>query len=95
MQRAWIRQRALSLLCSISYQEGAWNSKIQASIAQVVIEREKAFGIEDGGRSGERARIHSVGSYVDVENRWAQVEMTQKLEGLDGPFHEHFEWCEW
>jgi hypothetical protein len=34
----WIRQRAMTLLRSITFQEGVWNAATQASIAQVAID---------------------------------------------------------
>ena len=95
----WIRQRALALLRSIRFQEGVWSAKAQASIAQVAINREDSFN-DDSSLPGQRplefARVHSVGvNMVDPAKRVAEVNLTQKLNGLDGPWHDHIEWCSW
>ena len=94
----WIRQRALSLLRSICFQEGVWNAKAQASIAQVAINRELSFNNPSlpDRRPLESARVHSVGvNVLDPVKRVAEVNLTQKLNGIDGPWHDHIEWCSW
>jgi hypothetical protein len=94
----WIRQRAMSLLRSIDFQEGVWISTVQAAIAQVVINREGAFPDEaaPGTRPAEFARVHCVGvEILDLTKRLAEVHLGQKLNGLDGPWHYHVEWCSW
>jgi hypothetical protein len=94
----WIRQRAMSLLRSIEFQEGVWIAKIQAAIAQVAIDRENAFQDEaaPGARPAEFARVHSVGvDRVEPAKREAELNLTQKLNGLDGPWHDHVQWCSW
>lgn len=94
----WIRQRAMSLLRSIRFQEGVWNAAAQANIAQISIDRELTF---DGHsipsqRPLEFARVHSVGCEIfDPLKRVAEVHLTQKLNGLDEPWHDHVEWCSW
>lgn len=94
----WIRKRAMTLLRSIQFREGVWNAVAQAAIAQVAIDRENSFmdpsNLED--RPQEFARVHSVGANVyDPVKRMAEVNLTQKLNGLDGPWHNHVEWCSW
>jgi hypothetical protein len=94
----WIRQRAVSLLKSISFQEGAWNAAIQVAMAQVAIEREYAFNDANTveARPAEFARVHTVGAEeVDHVNRIIKVTLTQKLNGLDGPWHIHTGWGSW
>jgi len=93
----WTRQKAIALLKSIKFQEGVWNASAQVAIAQVAIDRENAFndvaGVAD--RPMEFARVHSVGTVIDPVKRVAEVILTQRLNGLDGPWHEHVEWCSW
>ena len=94
----WIRRRAMTLLRSITFQEGVWNASAQASRAQVAINREMVF--DEPGASNERpkefVRVHSVGSEAfDPVKRVAEVTLSQKLNGLDGPWHGHVEWCSW
>ena len=93
----WIRQRAMTLLRSITFQEGVWNATMQASIAQVAVDRENLFSeLESvGGRPKEFARVHSVGTVIDPAKRIAEVDLTQKLNGLDGPWHDQIEFCTW
>jgi hypothetical protein len=94
----WIRQRAMSLLRSIDFQEWVWITTIQAAIAQVAIDREGAFQDEaaSGARPTEFARVHCVGvDILDLAKRVAEVHLGQKLNGLDGPWHYHVEWCSW
>jgi hypothetical protein len=93
----WIRQRAMSLLRSIRFQEGVWNAKAQASIAEVAIRRELSFNDPSlpDQRPLEFARVHSVGTIMDPVKRVAEVNLTQKLNGLDGPWHDHIEGCSW
>jgi len=91
----WIRQRAMSLLRSINFQEGVWEATAQASIASVAIAREQQ-GIVEGERPLEVARVYSVGSNVlDPLKRVAEVNLTQRLEGLEGPWSEYVEWAAW
>jgi len=93
----WTRQKAMSLLKSIKFQEGVWNASAQLAIAQVAINRENAFNdaasVTD--RPLEFARVHSVGTMIDPVRKVAEVILTQRLNGLDGPWHEHVEWCSW
>lgn len=94
----WIRERALSLLRSIRFQEGVWNAKAQATIAQVAVDRELSFSdpSNPSQRPSEFARVHSVGLDVnDPVKRIAEVSLSQKLNGVDGPWHSHVEWCSW
>lgn len=95
----WIRQRAMSLLRSIKFQEGVWNAATQASIAEVVIARELQCSLGSlvmGERPPEAARIHSVGTEIlDPVRRIADVHMSQRLEGLDGPLSGYVEWVTW
>jgi Fungal specific transcription factor domain/Fungal Zn(2)-Cys(6) binuclear cluster domain len=95
----WIRQRAMSLLRSITFQEGVWDAVVQASIAEVAIAREQIYGIDGpaaGWRPPEFARVHSVGTNVlDLVRRVAQVNLTQRLDGLDGPWTNYVEWITW
>jgi hypothetical protein len=93
----WIRQRAMSLLRSIRFQEGVWSAKAQTSIAQVAINREESFSDPSlpDQRPLEFARVHSIGINMDPVKRVAEVNLTQKLNGLDGPWHDHIEWCSW
>jgi len=95
----WIRQRAMSLLRSITFQEGVWDAAVQASIAEVAIAREQIYGIDGpaaGWRPPEFARVHSVGTNVlDPVRRVAQVNLTQRLDGLDGPWTNYVEWITW
>jgi hypothetical protein len=97
-QEPWTRKRAMSLLQSIRFQEGVWNAKAQAAIAQVAINREESFNdpTNPSQRPLEVARVHSVGLNVhDPVNKVAEINLTQKLNGLDGPWHDHVEWCSW
>lgn len=94
----WIRQRATRLLGSIKFQEGAWDAAMHARVARVAIEREYASDAMGGtgARPAEFARVHSVGAdELDQVKRVAQVTLTQKLSGMDGPWHRHIEWCSW
>jgi hypothetical protein len=88
----------MSLLRSIDFQEGVWITTIQAAIAQVAIDREGSFQDEavPGARPTEFARVHWVGvDILDLAKRVAEVHLGQKLNGLDGPWHYHVEWCSW
>jgi hypothetical protein len=95
----WIRQRAMSLLRSITFQEGVWDSAAQARIAEVAIAREQQYCIDDssrGWRPPEFARVHSVGTNVlDPVRRVAEVCVSQRLGGLNGPWTNHVEWITW
>lgn len=93
----WIRQRAMTLLRSITFQEGVWNAAAQAGIAQVAIDREKFYNKPGSAeeRPREFARVHSVGAVIDPVKRTAEVHLSQKLNGLDGPWHDQVEWCSW
>lgn len=49
-----------------------------------------------GARPAEFARVHSVGvERVEPAKREAEVNLAQKLNGLDGPWHDHVEWRSW
>ncbi|CZR69886.1 uncharacterized protein PAC_19786 [Phialocephala subalpina] len=93
----WTRQKAMSLLKSINFQEGVWIAAAQVSIAQVAIDRENAFNDSTilSDRPMEFARVHSVGTVIDPVKKTAEVVLSQKLNGLDGPWHEHVGWCSW
>jgi hypothetical protein len=95
----WTRQRAMALLRSITFQEGVWNAAAQASIAEVAIAREQQCSTDEssaGKRPLEFARVHSVGTNIlDPVKRVAEVNLTQRLDGLDGPWHNHVEWVTW
>jgi hypothetical protein len=96
-RKPWIRERALFLLRSIRFREAVWDAAAQASIAQVAINREESFNDPSLPlqRPFEYARVHSVGTVIDPVKRVAEVNLTQKLNGLDGPWHDHVEWCSW
>jgi hypothetical protein len=95
----WIRQRAMSLLRSITFQEGVWDAAAQAGIAEVAIAREQQYCVDGpltGWRPPEFARAHSVGTTVlDPVRRVAEVSVSQRLGGLDRPWTEHLEWIKW
>lgn len=76
------------------FREGAWSATAQASIAQVAISREESFNDSSlpDQRPLEIARVHSVSlNEMDPAKRVAEVNLTQKLHGLDGPWHDHVE----
>jgi hypothetical protein len=89
----------MALLRSITFQEGVWNAAAQASIAEVAIAREQQCSTDEssaGQRPLEFARVHSVGTNIlDPVKRVAEVNLTQRLDGLDGPWHNHVEWVTW
>lgn len=95
----WIRQRAMALLRSITFQEGVWNAAAQASIAGVAIAREQQCSPKEssaGQRPLEVARVHSVGTNIlDPVKQVAEVNLTQRLDGLEAPWHNHVEWVTW
>ncbi|KUJ10119.1 uncharacterized protein LY89DRAFT_787754 [Mollisia scopiformis] len=94
----WTRQKAISLLRSITFQEGVWNAASQAAIAQVAIDRENYFKDENNPsrRVSEFGRVHTVGiDVIDFVKKTAEVILSQKLNGLDGPWYEHVEFCTW
>ena len=95
----WTRQRAMSLLRSITFQEGVWIAAAQASIAEVAIAREQQFYTDKssaGQRPPEYVRVHSVGTNIlDPVKRIAEVNSTQRLDGLDGPWSNYVEWVTW
>ena len=95
----WIRQRAMHLLRSIKFQEGVWVPAYLAGMAQVAINREQLYflgePVEDQ-RPPEFARVHSVGSdRFDPVERTSMICLTQKLNGLDGPWTEYLELITW
>ncbi|KAH8821435.1 hypothetical protein F5884DRAFT_867453 [Xylogone sp. PMI_703] len=94
----WIRQRAMSLLRTIDFQEGVWNAVTMVSVASVVIAKEQEYidaGLEIDGRPLEVARIHSVGTDIDASKRTSEVVMSWKLDGLDGPYTYVEEYVSW
>jgi hypothetical protein len=95
----WIRQRAMSLLRSITFQEGVWDAAVQAGIAEVAIARERQCcgdGPAAGWRPPEVARVHSVGTNVlDPVRRVAEVSLSLRLDGLEGPWTNYVEWITW
>jgi hypothetical protein len=96
----WIRQRAMSLLRSITFQEGVWNAAAQTRIAEVAIAMEQQYNSSDillpDQRPPEFVRVHSIGSdFLDPVNRVANVHYSQKLDGLDGPWYDYVELVSW
>jgi hypothetical protein len=95
----WIRQRAMSLLRSVTFQEGVWDAAAHVRIAEVAIAREQRCSVDVAAvdqRPPESARVHSVGTNVlDPVRRVAEVNLSQRLGGLDGPWSNYVEWITW
>lgn len=89
----------MSLLRSITFQEGVWDAAAHAKIAEVAIAREQKCSTDAGTadrRPPEFARVHSVGTNsFDPVKRVAEVSLSQKLDGLDGPWTNYLEWIMW
>lgn len=94
----WIRHRALSLLKSIKFQEGVWNAVIMAAVASIAINKEQEYtgdGFLPDERPPEIARIHSIGTDIDLVKRVSEVVLSRKLQGLDGPWTADEEYISW